>query len=145
MPRLRLAKDLQPSHGYQVRELLQARDLPLARVLLSEAREAPLKLRGNSLSPSSSRNHLQEALARSLQVAKPSSRGLLSPLGSSHREGHNRELLASRVVLEHPPPSNPDLLPKAREAQEDDPHCSKSLSPHRSQVKTVRLWAALHN
>lgn len=144
VPRPRLAKDHQPSLDHKVRELLKARDLHLVRALLSEAREVHLKLRGNSLSPS--RNHLQEALARNLQQANPSSRGLPSPLGSSHRVGHsNRGHPASKVVLEDPPPSSPDLLLKATEAQEDDPRCSRSLSPRTSPVRTTRLWAALHN
>lgn len=142
MPRLRLPKDLQASHGHQVRELLKARDLLLVRALLSEAKEVRLKLRGNSLSPSS--RNLQ-ALARNLQQANHS-RGLPSPLGSSHREGRsNRGLLDSKVVLEDPLPSSPDLLLKARGAQADDPHCSKSLSPHKNLARTTRLWAALHN
>lgn len=143
VPQLRLTRDL-PSHGRQVRELLKARDLLLVKALLRGAREAHLKLRGNSPCPSSSRNRQQEALAINLQQA--SHRGLPSPLGSSHRVGHsNRGLLASKVDLEHPPPSNPDLLLKARGAQGDVPHCSKSLSPHRSPVRTTRLWAALLN
>lgn len=137
LPRLRLAKDLQLSNGHQVRELLKARDLPLARALPRKAREGHLNLKGNSLSPSS-RNRLQ---ARSLQQA--SSRGPPSPLGSSHWEGHRG--LVSRVALEHLPPSSLDLLLKAKGAQVDAPHCSKSLSPLRSPVRTTRLWAAPHN
>lgn len=145
VPQLRLTKDL-PSHGQLVRGLLKARDLLLVKALLSGAREVHLKLRGNSLCPSSSRNRQQEALARNLQQANPSRRGLPSLLDSSHRVGRsNRGLLASKVDLEHPPPSSPDLLLKARGAQEDDPRCSKSLSPHRSLVRTTRLRAVLLN
>lgn len=131
------------SHVQQVRDLLKARDLLLVRVLLGGVRGVPHKLRDSSLSPSS-RNPLQEVLARNPQGASPSSKGPPSLLGSCHREG-NRGLLTSRVDLEHPLPSSLDLLLQAKGGQEDDPLCSKSLSPHRNPVRTTRLWAPLHN
>lgn len=141
VPQLRLTRDLF-SNGHQVKELLKARDRLLVKALLRGAREVHLKLRGNSPCPSSSRRRQQEALGRNLQQV--SRRGLPSLLGSSHRVGHSsRGLPASKVDLERPPPSSPDLPLKARAAQEDVPHCNKSLSPHRNLVRTTRLWAAL--
>lgn len=125
--RLRQAKGLR----------LKVRDLRLVRALLSEAKEDPLKLRGSSLYRS--RNHLQ---AKNLHH----SRGLPCPLDSSHREGHsNRGLPANKDALEHPPPSSHVLPLRVRGAQEDDLLCNRSLSLHRSLVRTARLWAALHN
>lgn len=129
--RLRQAKGLR----------LKVRDLRLVRALLSEAKEDPLKLRGSSLYRS--RNHLQ---AKNLPVVHHSSRGLPCPLDSSHREGHsNRGLPANKDALEHPPPSSHVLPLRVRGAQEDDPICNRSLSLHRSLVRTARLWVALHN
>lgn len=110
----------------------------------SEAKALQRELRGNSLWPSKS---LQRGvLARSPQVVRPSRRGQPSPLGSSHRAApSSREAPASKVDLEEPPPSSPDLLLRAREAQEGVLLCSKSLSRRRSPVKTTLQRAALLN
>uniref|UniRef100_A0A1A8B151 Synapsin-1 n=2 Tax=Nothobranchius furzeri TaxID=105023 RepID=A0A1A8B151_NOTFU len=96
--RLKLAKDLQPNQDLQV------------RVLHSEAKEVPLKLRGNNLYHN--RNLLQGAKARNLQVGKRNNKDLPSFLNSSHREDHSSR--RHQGVPEHQPPSSPDLLPKAR-------------------------------
>uniref|UniRef100_A0A1A8Q9R9 Synapsin-1 n=1 Tax=Nothobranchius pienaari TaxID=704102 RepID=A0A1A8Q9R9_9TELE len=96
--RLKLAKDLQPNQDLQV------------RVLHSEAKEVPLKLRGNNLCHN--RNLLQGAQARNLQVGKRNNKDLPSFLNSSHREDHSSR--RHQGVPEHQPPSSPDLLPKAR-------------------------------
>uniref|UniRef100_A0A1A8BDC8 Synapsin-1 n=1 Tax=Nothobranchius kadleci TaxID=1051664 RepID=A0A1A8BDC8_NOTKA len=96
--RLKLAKDLQPNQDLQV------------RVLHSEAKEVPLKLRGNNLYHN--RNLLQGAQARNLQVGKRNNKELPSFLNSSHREDHSSR--RHQGVPEHQPPSSPDLLPKAR-------------------------------
>lgn len=128
------------NHDPQAKGLLKARELLPARAPLSEVKGVRLKLRGSSLSPSS-RNPPQEALVRNLQRANPSSKGLPSPLGSCHREDHSsRGLLISKVAPEHPQPSNPDPL-----LQEDDPRCSKSLSPRKNPARTTRLWAVLRS
>uniref|UniRef100_A0A1A7YZD0 Synapsin-1 n=1 Tax=Iconisemion striatum TaxID=60296 RepID=A0A1A7YZD0_9TELE len=121
--RLKLAKDPQPNHDLQV------------RVLRSEAKEVPLKLRGNNLYHN--RNHLQGAQARNLQVGNRSNKDLPNSLNSSHREDRSSRRLQD--VPEHQPPSSQDLLPKARVVQEDGPLSSKSPSHLRSPVRIVRL------
>lgn len=121
--RLKLAKELL-RHGHQVRELLKARDLLLVKVCL--------RIRDNSLCPSSSRK------GRVINQQANSRTGLPILAGSIPRVGRSNRGLA-------PPPSSPNLLLKARGVQGDDPRCSKSPSPHRSQVRTTQQWAALLN
>lgn len=116
----------------------QPKPEPQVRALLSGPREVPLKLRGSSPSLSS-RNLL---LVRNLPVGSSSSRNRPHSLDNSRREDHRR---SSQTVPGLQPLSSRDPPPKVRVAQGDAPLCSKSPSPHRSPVRTARLWAALHN
>lgn len=116
---------------------------PPVRALLSEAREVLLKLRGSSPSPSN-RNRQVGVLVRNLLVGSNSSRNLPHSLDSSHREDHSSRR-SSQAAPGRQPPNSRDLPLKVRAAQEDDPLCSRSPSPHRSPVRTARLWVALHS
>ncbi|MEQ2178757.1 hypothetical protein GOODEAATRI_017424 [Goodea atripinnis] len=97
---------LSPVLRQRLTKALQPNPEPQVRVLLSEVREVPLKLRDSSLSPSS-RNLLVGVLARNLLVGSNSTRNLPHSLGSNRRVDHSRR--SSQAVPGHQPPSSRDL------------------------------------